>query len=96
MVFKLVAGVAADVYQLWSSADSLSEDNQDVLTVSSDFSGHYKNRLVQNWQMTNPKEVGKFLKSAGKLPRGTVKPPGTGWQEIWDEKRYVFAFLIGL
>jgi len=77
MVFKLVANVAADVYHLWTSADSLNEDNEDVLTVSSDFPGHYKNRLVQNWQMTNPKQVGKFLKSASMLSRAT-KLPDTG------------------
>ena len=72
----MVANVAADVYHLWTSADSLNEDNEGVLTVSSDFPGHYKNRLVQNWQMTNPKQVG-FLKSASMLSRAT-KLPDTG------------------
>ncbi len=57
MVFKLVSGVSADVYQLWSSASSLNENNREALNTNSSLKEHYKNRLVQNWQTANPKEV---------------------------------------
>ena len=57
MVFKHVSGVSADIYQLWTSADSLNENKTEALNVNSSFKGHYKNRFVQNWQTTNPKEV---------------------------------------
>ena len=58
MVFKVVSGVSADIYQLWKSADSLNENKTEALNVDSLFKGHYKNRLLQNWQTANPKEVG--------------------------------------
>ena len=57
MVFKHVSGVSGDIYQLWTSADSLNENKTEALNVNSLFSGHYKNRFVQNWQTTNPKKV---------------------------------------
>ena len=58
MVFKVVAGVSADIYQLWLSEDSLNENKAETLNVGSLFKGHYKNHLVQNWQTANPNEVG--------------------------------------
>ena len=57
MVFKVVSGVSADVYQLWSSSDSLNEHKTDALNVNSSLKEHYKNRLIDNWQTANPKEV---------------------------------------
>lgn len=57
MVFKVVSGVPTDIYQLWTSADSFNENKTEALTVNSSFRGHYKNRFVQNWQTTKPKEV---------------------------------------
>ncbi len=58
MVFKMVSGVSADVYQLWSSANSSNENKTEALNVNSSFKEHYKNRLVLNWRTANPKEVG--------------------------------------
>ena len=57
MVFKLVSGVPADIYQLWTSADPFNEDKTEALNVNSSFKGHYKNRFVQNWKTANPTEV---------------------------------------
>ena len=57
MVFKVVSGVSADIYQLWMSADSLNENNSDALNVNSSFKAHYKNRFVPNWQTVSPREV---------------------------------------
>ncbi|XP_078381760.1 uncharacterized protein LOC144664478 isoform X3 [Oculina patagonica] len=65
MVFKLVSGVSADVYQLWSSEDSLNENNAEALNVISSLREHYKNRFVQNWQTVNPKEVRVALYTNG-------------------------------
>lgn len=60
MVFKVVSGAPTNVYiyQLWSSADTLNENKTEALNANSSFKAHYKNRLVQNWQTANPKEVG--------------------------------------
>ena len=58
MVFKVVSGVSHDIYQLWSSADSLNENKTEALNISSYPPEHYKNRLVPNWQTASPKEVG--------------------------------------
>ena len=58
MVFKVVSGVVADIYGLWSSSDSFKEDKIEALNVNSSLKEHYKNRLIQNWKTINPKEVG--------------------------------------
>jgi len=58
MVFKVVSGVTADIYQLWTSAETLNENKTEALNVNSSFKAHYKNRFVQNWQTVNPPEVG--------------------------------------
>lgn len=57
MVFKLVSGVPADIYQLWTSANSLHENEREALNINSSYKGHYKNRFVQNWEITKPNEV---------------------------------------
>ena len=57
MVFKVVSGVSADIYQLWLAAHSLNENKTEALNTNSSLKQHYKNRLVQNWQNANPKEV---------------------------------------
>jgi len=60
MVFKVAGGVrgpAGYIYELWTSADSLNEDETNVLGISRSLPIHYKNRLVSRWQTTKPKEV---------------------------------------
>ncbi|KAJ7333198.1 Saccharopine dehydrogenase [Desmophyllum pertusum] len=57
MLFKVVSGVSADIYQLWSSSDTLNEDKTEALNVNSSFRRHYKNRLVPNWKTASPKEA---------------------------------------
>lgn len=58
MVFKVVSGVSADIYQLWSSADTLNENEIEALNINSLLEEHYKNSLVQKWQTATPAEVG--------------------------------------
>lgn len=62
MVFKLVAGVSADISRLWSSDDPLNENNAEVLNTTSTPKEHYKNRMIRNWNTLGLKEVRKFLK----------------------------------
>ena len=57
MVFKVVSGVVSDIYRLWSSANSFNEYKTEALNVNASLRGHYKNRLVNNWNAVNPKEV---------------------------------------
>lgn len=57
MVFKVVSGVVSDIYRLWSSANSFNECKTEALNVNASLKGHYKNRLVNNWNAVNPKEV---------------------------------------
>ena len=59
MVFKATSNVSSAILQpLWTSADTLNEDNTEVLSPSSFPREHYKNRFIQNWQTADPKEVG--------------------------------------
>ena len=57
MVFKVVSSLSTDIYQLWSSSDSLNENKTEALNTNSLLKEHYKNHLVQNWQAANHKEV---------------------------------------
>ena len=64
MVFKVVSGAPFDVYiyQLWLSVNTLNENKTEALNTNPSYRAHYKNRLVQNWQAANPKEVGLNLR----------------------------------
>ena len=58
MVFKAVEGVTVPkVGELWNSNSSQSENVTAALDITTTFQGHYKNRIVQDWQTFNPKEV---------------------------------------
>lgn len=60
MIFKVVGGVALpSIDQLWCSSDTLAEDMDAALDTTSTHQGHYKNRIVQNWETFNPQEVSK-------------------------------------
>ena len=58
MVFKVVGGVAPeDVDNLWASTDTVSENMNAALDVTTAHQEHYKNRIIQNWEAFNPREV---------------------------------------
>lgn len=59
MVFKFVGGniPSSTSYQLWTSSKTVSENVIAALDTTSTHRGHYKNRIVQNWQAFNPREV---------------------------------------
>ena len=57
MVYKLVAGVAGKAVELWNQAFPTNEFKTEVLNTNNDFKHHYKNRIVQNWNLFHPSEV---------------------------------------
>ena len=61
MIFKVVGGFVPTtlIDELWSSPDTLAENVNAALDTTSKYQGHYKNRIVQNWQTFNPKEVSR-------------------------------------
>lgn len=61
MVFKFVGGniPSPTAYQLWTSSKTISEHVISALDTTSAHRGHYKNRIVQNWQTFNPLEVSR-------------------------------------
>lgn len=62
MVFKFVGGniPSHTSYQLWTSSKTIAEHVDAALDTTSVDRGHYKNRIVQNWQTFNPLEVSKL------------------------------------
>ena len=60
MVFKFVGGniPSPTSYQLWTSSKTVSENVIAALDTTST-QLHYKNRIVQNWQSFNPREVSR-------------------------------------
>ena len=68
MIFKVVGGFAPiKIDQLWASADTLAENVNAALDTTSKYQGHYKNRIVQNWETFNPREVSR-PEAMGLLP----------------------------
>ena len=60
MIFKVVGGVAPpNIDHLWSSSETLAEDIGAALDTTSTHQGHYKSRIVQNWDIFNPREVSR-------------------------------------
>ena len=61
MVFKVVKGVTSPkVGEFWNS-NSSTEQNESIsaaLDSTSSYHGLYKNRIVNNWELFNPQEVG--------------------------------------
>ena len=61
MVFKAVGGVEKDVYEVYKSDQTLSEDEVEALNVTNKYRDHYKNRIVLNWEMFDASEVLKTI-----------------------------------
>ena len=58
MVFKVVKGVTPPhVGVLWNSNETLAENITTALDTTENYHGHYKNRIVNNWQEFHPQEV---------------------------------------
>ncbi|XP_078374668.1 uncharacterized protein LOC144658184 isoform X2 [Oculina patagonica] len=66
MKFKVVGGVLPyTIGQLWSLNDTAAENVDAALDTTSTYQGHYKNRIVQNWQTFNPQEARVVLYTNG-------------------------------
>ncbi|XP_048590405.1 uncharacterized protein LOC5507304 isoform X2 [Nematostella vectensis] len=58
MVFKVESGASAPgAANLWVESQVQRENDTEVLTVIKTTSEHYKNRIVNNWETFDPKEV---------------------------------------
>ena len=57
MVFKAVGGVEKNVYEVYKSDQTSSEDMVEALNVSNKYRDHYKNRIVLAWQAFDASEV---------------------------------------
>ena len=61
MIFKVVGGASPpEVGQLWTSSHTHSENIHDALDTSTTHNGHYKNRIVINWQTFQPQQVRNY------------------------------------
>ena len=61
MVFKVVGGASPpDVGQLWASPNTHAENINDALDTTTTHNGHYKNRIVMNWQTFPPQQVRNY------------------------------------
>ena len=61
MIFKVVGGASPpEVGQLWTSSQTHSENIHDALDTSTTHNGHYKNRIVINWQTFQPQQVRNY------------------------------------
>ena len=56
MVFKAVGGVEKNVYEVYKSDQTYSEEEVEALNVTNKYRDHYKNRIVLNWGMFDASE----------------------------------------
>ena len=61
MVFKAVGGVEKNVYEVYKSDQTSSEDEVEALNVTNKYRDHYNNRIVLNWEMFDTSEVLKTI-----------------------------------
>ncbi|CAH3141935.1 unnamed protein product, partial [Porites evermanni] len=57
MVFKAVGGVDKNVYEVYKSDQTSSEDEVEALNVTNKYRDHYKNRIVLNWELFDASEA---------------------------------------
>ena len=70
MIFKVVGGASPPgVGQLWASSNTHSENIIDSLDTTTTYNGHYKNRVVINWQTFQPQQVRNFGKRKFQNPK---------------------------
>ena len=57
MAFKAVGGVEKNVYEVYKSDQTSSEDEVEALNVTNKYRDHYKNRIVLAWHGFDASEV---------------------------------------
>ncbi|XP_015771066.1 PREDICTED: uncharacterized protein LOC107349434 [Acropora digitifera] len=66
MAFKAVGGVEKNVYEVYKSDQTSSEDKVEALNVTNKYRDHYKNRIVLAWQAFDASEARVNLYEGGK------------------------------
>ncbi|XP_070568448.1 uncharacterized protein [Ptychodera flava] len=66
LVFKGVAGIGGNLYDLFTSDEGLNEDVQGARALTNEFQGHYKNHLMDKWEGIGVTEVKVALYTGGK------------------------------
>ena len=77
MVFKVVNGVAQPlVGPLWESNQTLAENvTTALMTTTANYLGHYKNRIVNNWEAFDPQKVrSRNCSSSSSSPSSSPSP----------------------
>ena len=73
MIFKVVGGASPpDVGQLWASSHTHSENIHEALDTTTTYNGHYKNRIVINWQTFQPQQVRNYGKRRKDFPKSLI------------------------
>ena len=54
MVFKTIAGESGVISNIWNDNLPYNEKSLEALNKDNKFIGHYKNKIVQNWEVFNP------------------------------------------
>ena len=57
MVFKTIAGELEVISSIWNDDQPYNENLLETLNKDNEFRGHYKNKIVQNWEVFNPLQV---------------------------------------
>ena len=57
MVFKTIAGESGVISNIWNDNLPYNEKSLEALNKDNKFIGHYKNKIVQNWEVFNPLQV---------------------------------------
>ncbi|XP_073246806.1 uncharacterized protein [Porites lutea] len=65
MVFKAVGGVEKNVYEVYKSDQTSSQDKVEALDVTNKYRDHYKNRIVLTWEAFDATEARVNLYKGG-------------------------------
>lgn len=57
MIFKVIDHVPGTFLNLWQDQPTLEENSLEALNADNTFKNHYKNRIVQEWDTFNPRQV---------------------------------------
>jgi hypothetical protein len=57
MVFKLIAGIPGRPSTLWNMRCPSNEYSLEALNKKNNLKNHYKNKIVQNWNLFKPTQV---------------------------------------
>lgn len=56
-MFKTIAGESGVISNIWNDDHPYNENSLEALNKDNEFRDHYKNKIVQNWEVFNPLQV---------------------------------------